>query len=109
MDKSPCKEGLLAKETLCRIAISSAQWSMWRIPLSMLSALSHTFWEGRFVDLSVLGYTDFMPIGPVAGEDGVRRAYVPLSPRKLQSCLRYLCQVLRSGDGHQVAGLVDER
>lgn len=35
-----------------------------------------TFWEGRFVDLSVLGYTDFMPIEPVAGEDGVRRATI---------------------------------
>lgn len=35
-----------------------------------------TFWEGRFVDTSVLNYTDFEPIAPIAGPEGVLGATI---------------------------------
>lgn len=35
-----------------------------------------SFWEGRFVDSNILKWTDFEPIAPIAGEDGVRRATI---------------------------------
>lgn len=42
-----------------------------------------TFWEGRFVDSSVLNWTDFEPIPPIAGEDGVARATIT-SPESIR-------------------------
>lgn len=39
-------------------------------------ASAMTFWEGRLVDSSTKVYTDFAPIPPIAGDDGVARSTV---------------------------------
>lgn len=39
-------------------------------------ASAMTFWEGRLVDSATKYYTDFAPIPPIAGEDGIARATV---------------------------------
>ncbi len=61
---------------MCRIAISSAQWSTVADPTQYVVGAIPTFWEGRFGGPFLLGYTDFMPIEPVAGEDGACRATI---------------------------------
>lgn len=45
-------------------------------PANYVVGVISTFWEGRFVDSSVLNWTDFEPIVPVKGEDGVARATI---------------------------------
>ena len=45
-------------------------------PSKFVVGAVQSFWQGRFVDASILDYTDYEPIVPIAGEDGVRRATI---------------------------------
>jgi putative aldouronate transport system substrate-binding protein len=57
----------------------------------LVGAISH-FWQGNFVDISVLNWTDFAPIPPLEGPDGTREVPASGPVFRLVSAITTNCQ-----------------